>query len=301
MKIPLALERRPDDLVIANILSVAVIAAVFTLEDSAVRAVLGLVFVLVLPGYATVAALFPSNERIDWIERGALSLGLSVAIVPLVGLLLNYTSAGIQLSSIAFSMGAYIAVLSVIAYYRRMQLPEEERMRLDINIDLDWKSYPLIDRMLIVTIAVVLIATVSLLVYAVSSPGGGERFTQLALLNEDETASDYPTGNNGTVMVCIGCNEGEDTGYTLVIALVAEESQNFTSLRYSDGLEGSNSLVVGEGLAVNVTVAEVDWVNSSFSYEFDDTGVFKLRFLLYKQGEIDAAEPYREVYLWLTN
>lgn len=299
MRIPLALERRPDDLVIANALSAAVIVAVFTLEDSAVRAVLGLVFVLILPGYVTTATLFPSKERIDWIERGALSLGLSVAIVPLVGLLLNYSSAGIRLSSIAFSMGAYIAVLSVMAYYRRMQLPEEERMRLDINIDLDLRSYPMIDRVLIVTIAVVLVATASLLVYAISSPGGGERFTQLALLNENMTASDYPTGNNSTVIVCIGCNEGEDTDYTLVIVLVAEESQNYTSLRYSESLEGNNTLEIGEGLAVNVTVAEGDWVNSSFSYEFDDVGVFKLRFLLYKQGEIDGAEPYREVYLWL--
>jgi len=301
MRIPLALERRPDDLIIANAISAAVIVAVFTLEDSPVRWILGLVFVLILPGYVTTAALFPSRERIDWIERGALSLGLSVAIVPLVGLMLNYSSAGIKLSSIAFSMGAYIALLSVIAYYRRMQLPEEERMRLEIYIDLDLRKYPIIDRVLIVTIVVVLIATVSLLVYAISSPGGGERFTQLALLNGDMTASDYPTGNNGTVIVCIGCNEGEDTDYTLVIALVAEESQNYTSLRYSESLEGYNAMEIGEGLAVNVTVVDGDWVNSSFSYEFDDAGVFKLRFLLYKQVEIDGAEPYREVYLWLTN
>lgn len=299
MRIPLALERRPDDLVIANAISVAVIVAVFTLEDSPLRAVLGLVFVLVLPGYVTTAALFPSRERIDWIERGALSLGLSVAIVPLVGLLLDYI-AEIDIASIALSMGAYIALLSVLAYYRRMRLPIEERMRLDIYIDLDLRKYPMVDRVLIVTIAVVLIATVSLLVYAISNPGGGERFTQLALLSEEMTASDYPTGSAGTVVVCIGCNEGEDTDYTLVIVLVTEESQNYTSLRYSESLEGTNALEVGEGLAVNITVAEDGWVNSSFSYQFDDIGDYKLRFLLYKQGEVDAPEPYREVYLWLT-
>ena len=70
----------------------------------AVRWVLGSVFVLFLPGYVTVEALFPKGRELDGIERFALSVGLSLALVPLVGLLLNYTPWGIRLTPIVISL-----------------------------------------------------------------------------------------------------------------------------------------------------------------------------------------------------
>jgi hypothetical protein len=70
----------------------------------AVRWVLGSVFVLFLPGYVTVEALFPKGRDLDGIERFALSVGLSLALVPLVGLLLNYTPWGIRLTPIVISL-----------------------------------------------------------------------------------------------------------------------------------------------------------------------------------------------------
>jgi uncharacterized membrane protein len=41
-----------------------------------------------------------STENLDPIERIALSLGMSIALVPIVGLLLNYTPWGIRLTPI---------------------------------------------------------------------------------------------------------------------------------------------------------------------------------------------------------
>ena len=70
----------------------------------AVRWALGSVFVLFLPGYVTVEALFPKGRDLDGIERFALSVGLSLALVPLVGLLLNYTPWGIRLTPIVISL-----------------------------------------------------------------------------------------------------------------------------------------------------------------------------------------------------
>jgi uncharacterized membrane protein len=51
-----------------------------------VRIPLGLAMVLFLPGYTLIAALFPEKEDLDGIERVALSFGLSIAVVPLMGL-----------------------------------------------------------------------------------------------------------------------------------------------------------------------------------------------------------------------
>src|SRR5437763_1002628 len=44
-----------------------------------------------VPGYLVVSALFPGNKEIDWIERIALALGLSIAVETLLGLVLNFT------------------------------------------------------------------------------------------------------------------------------------------------------------------------------------------------------------------
>ena len=54
---------------------------------------LGLAMVLFLPGYTQIAALFSRKDDLDGIERIALSFGLSIAVVPLIGLGLNLSLA----------------------------------------------------------------------------------------------------------------------------------------------------------------------------------------------------------------
>jgi len=59
---------------------VALIATIFFKYPflAALRAVLGLIYVLFLPGYIVVRLFF---KDIDWIEKSALSMGLSIALV----------------------------------------------------------------------------------------------------------------------------------------------------------------------------------------------------------------------------
>jgi len=69
-----------------------------------VRYIFGSIAVLFLPGYTLIEALYPKKEDLDGLERLALSIGLSLALVPLVGLLLNYTPWGIRLDPIVVSL-----------------------------------------------------------------------------------------------------------------------------------------------------------------------------------------------------
>jgi len=89
-------------------ISLVTVLVIYTLPTEyplvVVRWVLGSVFVLFLPGYVTVEALFPKGRDLDGIERFALSVGLNLALVPLVGLLLNYTPWGIRLTPIVISL-----------------------------------------------------------------------------------------------------------------------------------------------------------------------------------------------------
>ena len=88
----------------------------------AIRWVLGSLFVLYLPGFVTVEALFPDKKELSGIERLALSLGLSLAIVPLIGLVLNYTPWGIRLTPITISLSVFTLLTGIIATYRKYKV-----------------------------------------------------------------------------------------------------------------------------------------------------------------------------------
>ena len=83
------------------------------------RYVVGILYVLFLPGYVLVEALYPKGDELTPLERLALSLGLSLALVPLVGLILNYTPFGIRLGPVVASLAALTAGLAIYATYRK--------------------------------------------------------------------------------------------------------------------------------------------------------------------------------------
>jgi len=83
------------------------------------RYFLGTLYVLYLPGYVLVEALYPEERELKPLERVALSVGLSLAVVPLIGLVLNYTPWGIRLEPITFSLAFYTLGVSLIALKRK--------------------------------------------------------------------------------------------------------------------------------------------------------------------------------------
>jgi len=107
------------------ILSSATTISVFLISENAyplvfIRYVLGTVFILFLPGFSLIKALFPGKE-IDNIERIALSMGMSLALVPMVGLLLNYTPWGIRLAPVTLSLLAMTVLFATAALIREHQ------------------------------------------------------------------------------------------------------------------------------------------------------------------------------------
>jgi uncharacterized membrane protein len=87
-----------------------------------VRSGLAVASVLFLPGYAVVKTLFPGevpfkidSEYTSGVERVALSFGMSLALVPIVALLLNFSPWGIRLAPFTFSL---------LAFTVRLRLPQ---------------------------------------------------------------------------------------------------------------------------------------------------------------------------------
>jgi hypothetical protein len=84
-----------------------------------VRWVLGSVFVLYSPGFVLMQFLFPKGSEIDSLERFALSIGVSLAIVPLIGLVLNYLPWGIRFGPIVVSLSGFTVLFAVAAAARK--------------------------------------------------------------------------------------------------------------------------------------------------------------------------------------
>ena len=113
-------------------LAIATTTLVFTVPEDAypiiyARYVLGSIFILWLPGYTFIKALFPAKE-LDNIERVALSIGMSLALVPITGLLLNYTPWGIRTTPVTLSLLALTITLATAAIIREPQANLKEKI-----------------------------------------------------------------------------------------------------------------------------------------------------------------------------
>jgi len=111
------------------VLALATTALIFTVPEDAypliyARYLLGSVFVLWLPGYTLIKALFPTKE-LDNIELIALSIGISLALVPITGLLLNYTPWGIRTTPITLTLLALTLTFATAAIIRENQAQRE--------------------------------------------------------------------------------------------------------------------------------------------------------------------------------
>ena len=85
------------------------------------RVLMGALTSLYFPGYAFIEALYPQKSELEELERFALGVGLSLALTPLVGFLLNYTIWGIRLNPITISITALTLLLGLVGVYRKYQ------------------------------------------------------------------------------------------------------------------------------------------------------------------------------------
>ena len=105
---------------LATFLAIYVLPSTYPLVI--LRWIVGSIFVLFLPGYVTIQALFPEGKELDNIERFALTIGLSLAITPLIGLLLNYTPWGIRLDPIVAALSIFTLGIALTGTLRKYKL-----------------------------------------------------------------------------------------------------------------------------------------------------------------------------------
>ena len=262
-----------------GILVIALILIIILIPSFVLRIILGLPFLLFFPGYSLILALFPRKDQIGGIERVALSFGLSIAIVPLIGLILNYTPLGITLQSTLYSVTGFIAIISIIAWLRLRGLDELYRFQLEFqSIQLGWsgtKWNKALSAMLVISI----LAAISVLGYTLATPKTGEKFTEFYILGLEGDASGYPkellTGEEASVILGIINHEQEQASYLVEIVI--------DGVSYSE--EGPLNLENDE-----------KW-ESEVTFQVDKPGDNqKVEFLLFKN---EQTEIYRSLNLWM--
>ncbi len=286
------LKKIPVDIqiVIALVIATCLFILIPPLSDTAIRTILGLPMVLFLPGYALIAALFPAKDDLDGIERIALSFGLSIAVVPLIGLGLNYTPWGIRLLPILISLSVFTLSMCIVTVIRRQNLPEGEafivpftQMYNSVKEEILVRPENRVDKILTIILVISILLSVITLVYVIVTPKQGEKFTEFYILGPEGMADNYPTNftltDSGTVIVGVVNHEYEPVNYTLELLLnntTIPIDQNIRRIRLNHNETWENDL--------------------TFTPAFTGNDM-KLQFLLYKNDNMTG--PYRDLHLWI--
>jgi uncharacterized membrane protein len=303
----------PLDLAACYVWTVAAVLCIYLplVSGTFVRVVFGIPMVLFVPGYALIAALFPGAKDLDGIERAALSFGLSIAIVPLIGLVLNYTPWGIRLDPIVASLCMVTVLLCMIAQYRRALLQNDDRFVVPLGALYEGvkaeflpQTASRLDRVLSVVLLIAIIAAVATTVWVIVVPKEGEKFTEFFILGKDRMAADYPTrlvtGQNSSLYIGISNHEYRNITYTVetyMISMAFDEKTNTSSLVSMDRLA-----------RFTVPLSHNQTVIRPYSFIPAKTGCNRIEFLLFNEtvpgervtGMERINRSYRDLHLWVT-
>ncbi|AGB15265.1 putative membrane protein [Halovivax ruber XH-70] len=282
-----------------------------------IRAIVGLPLLFLAPGYAFVSLCFPAGSSTAGAEtargalgtrtpsdgeRLALSFGSSLAILPILGLVIP-SVASFEMAPVVGSIAAVTVLTAVGAWLRRLRLAPARRYRpalarrwSTLRSALLPTGSPLLAATNIV-LAVSVVVAITTGGYALLSPQDGERYTGMQLLAEDESgelvAAGYPTeiepGESVPLTVAVDNQEHRDVTYDLV---VRQE-------RYVDG-DHRDSEVIHES---TLSVSDGETVHRDVAVTpTADSGQLRLVYLLYADDVPSDPTPenaYRYTHLWI--
>lgn len=305
----------PRDLLACELWLAGAILTIYLpyLNESFLRVVFGIPLVLFIPGYALIAALFPAARDIDGIERVALSFGLSIALVPLTGLALNYTPFGIRLDPVVVCLSILTVGLCLAAQYRRARLPPDERFTVPfreleraVSDEFFTKAgSSRTDRILSLLLLAAIIAAVATTVYVIVVPKEGEKFTEFFILGEKQKAADYPTRlfygvNSSPLYIGIGNHEYRTVTYTVetyLANMTFDAAANATTLDRMDLLD-----------RFTVEIPHNQTVTRPYTIAPKKIAFNRVEFLLFDENVPDDRvtglerinRSYRDLHLWVT-
>ena len=254
------------------------------------RLLLGFAYVLFVPGYWLTAALFPAATDLDGVERAGLSLGLSVAWVPLLALALDRLPWGLRLWPILLGEVVSVLLFGAVALWRRARLPAAAAYAAPFGWRPRrwWRALSSPEKRIYQMCAAALLAAGLAAAWVLLVPTPGELMTEFYILGAEGLVEKYPRqaapGRPRTVTAGIHNLEREATTYWVEVWAV----DPWSGRREQVGAAGPFLLRRGE------TVEQpLSW---AMPWPGEDQMV---AFYLFIAPEGDPAEPYRRLRLWL--
>ncbi len=293
--------KRSWDLTIIVLLSLLLALFIYLIPDFPARIIIGIPFIIFFPGYALVATLFPEKKSLETIERIALSLGLSIAVVPLIGFGLNYTPFGIRLDPILWSLILFNVILSVLGIWRRNDssepfLPFDPFAMIGASKE-RYQSSAKQDKVLTIVLVLAILSSVMALAYVVAVPKEGEHFTEFYVLGPGGKATDYPHNLtiNQPALVYLGIanHEYRTVNYTVEVWLVNET--------FADNVTTVNELLYVDEFSVVLehvpVTTEGNWTQQwqeSYNFSAPRSGIYKIWFVLQSDGTPFSGVKYQD-------
>ncbi len=253
---------------------------VIFLPSSVLRLIVGFPFLVFLPGYVLISAMFPKSSHLDSMERIGLSFVVSVSIVSFAALFLNVTSWGIKLYPLLFSITIFTIVASISALLRLFWFTPQDRFSFSFSLNLPaWRKSTTFNKALFIILVLTMLATVGTFFYMAAVPRVGERFTEFYVLGAHGKMENYPTtavvGQETKVKIGVVNWEHAETNYLVEIDI------NGNALKKI----GPLALAYKQKWEQEVSFTPVQEGNSQ-----------KVEILLYKNQEV---KPYRSLHLWI--
>jgi len=303
--------------VVAFTVTASAVLVVAPLDAPVVRYGLALPLFVFLPGYAIVAALFPESEgstqrrerttavtspvvnrTISPLERLVFSVGVSVAVVPLVGITLNVALSRLTTLSVVVSSTSITLVAAAIAGRRRLALSTERRFRVPYSRWIVSAVRP--DSRAELAYNVVLFASIAVLAatFAYTTTASNGSHTEFGVLAEDEsgdlTADRYPENitaqESMSLVLDVRNHEGTDVEYTVVAQL--------------QDVDGVTPTRIQELRRFRVPVENGGTQRVSHSFTPSLTGEnLRVVYLLYRGEPPEVPRgnnAYRRVHVWIT-
>jgi uncharacterized membrane protein len=243
-----------------------------------------------VPGYILLSMVFPRVSPGGWMERIALSAGISAMLSFLLLLSIKYYSGSIGLSYLITCLSALTMLCIMVTFYRRSTSGASSGLSLNLDrtqllalraFFRNREGRP--ERFATVLFAVILLLLIATTAYIVIMPKQGEKFTEFYILGTDGKAENYPVsfslGEQKPVIVGIANHEYRSVDYNLVISLT---DGNSSTQMYSNDYSLSDNQTVE-----NTIMLKPDYAGEKLKMEFD----------LYADGNMTA--PYRQLYLWV--
>jgi uncharacterized membrane protein len=303
----------PADFKVVLVWLTAGILAIYlpVLNETPLKAILLLPGILFLPGYCLSAALFPKKDDISISERIALSIGLSIAVVPLLAIGLNYTPLGISLNTILLAVTLFTLMMILVAQYRRFLLVPTERFGISFSAmagtlrdSLFSKEENRIDHFISVVVVLAILASVIITVYIITVPKEGERFTEFFILGENGMAADYPdmirAGQDYPMFIGVGNHEYRNMTYTI---------ETWTVLTKFDNLKNSTTILAMTPIArQSLVLSHNETRKIPYNLSVNKTSHNRVEFLLFNETvpgpEVTGSDrinaSYRALHLGVT-